>query len=72
MFSNRIMTGERDSRFTLGVNSDLIWMTQFDKNLQNIPKLFFFDAALFPPSFGNPRRGKKQLKSVKKALLLIH
>jgi hypothetical protein len=52
------MTGEKDTRMTLGINSDLLWKTQCDENLYKIPKIFLFDAASFPTSLNNPINGK--------------
>jgi hypothetical protein len=55
------MTGEKDTRMTLGINSDLLWKTQCDENLYKIPKIFLFDAASFPTSLNNPINGKLRM-----------
>jgi hypothetical protein len=52
------MTGEHDFRLTIGINSDILWKTQYDKSLHDIPKIFLFDAARFPASFKNPNKSK--------------
>jgi hypothetical protein len=52
------MTGEKDFRLSLGINSDILWKTQYDKNLHEIPKIFLFDAASFPASFKNPNNSE--------------
>ena len=50
----RILTGEKNMRLTLGINSDLLWKPLNDEHLYNIPKIFLFNAANFPNSFINP------------------
>ena len=52
------MTGEKDFRLSLGINSDILWKTQYDNNLHKIPKIFLFDAASFPASFENPNNSE--------------
>jgi hypothetical protein len=51
------MTGEKDFRLTIGINTDLVWLTQYDESLHKIPKIFLFDAASFPSSFKNLSNG---------------
>jgi len=45
----RILTHEVHPRFTVGINSNILWLMRNDHNLKNIVKLFFIDASAYPP-----------------------
>jgi hypothetical protein len=62
------MTGEKDSRLTLDINSDLLWRSLSYWDLHKIPKIFLFDAAKFPSSYTATKKGiffRKGVRSFK-------
>ncbi len=52
------MTGEKDSRLTLDINSDLLWRSLSNRDLHKIPKIFLFDAAKFPSFYKTTKNGE--------------
>ncbi len=74
VFFKRILTGEKDSRLTLDINSDLLWRSLSYWELHKIPKIFLFDAAKFPSTYKTTKNGKLFLAdpiSVIKIYLLL-